>query len=286
MASPGNVLITGCSTGIGRATALYLDRLGYRVFASVRRKIDMETLCAESSDRLTAIVLDVTDGESICRAEAQVRAATGETGLLGLVNNAGVAFHAPLEFAPLDAMRGLLEVNLLGALAMTQTFLPLVRRARGRIINISSQSVLVPTPFHAPYTISKVGLDALSDALRLELKPLGVQVSAIIAGSIDTPIWGRAHELSSETMQLERSRIDELYGKRLSTFREFMAATGRRGIDPRVVAQVVEAALTARRAKHYYWVAVDLNARLYYLLRDILPEPFKEWIVLRTIGIA
>ncbi len=286
MTSTGNVLITGCSTGIGRATALYLDRLGYHVFATVRRKIDGETLCAEGSDRLTPILLDVTDAESICRAEGQVRAAAGEEGLAGLVNNAGVAFHAPLEFAPLDAMRSLLEVNLIGALAMTQAFLPLLRRARGRIINISSQSVLVPTPFHAPYTISKVGLDALSDALRLELKPFGIQVSAIIAGSFDTPIWERAHELSSETMQQERSQIDELYGKRLSTFREFMAAIGRRGIDPRVLARAVAEALAAKRAKHTYWVAVDLNARLYYLLRDILPEPLKEWVVLRTTGTA
>ncbi len=250
MASTGNVVITGCSTGIGRATALYLDRLGYRVFASVRRKIDMETLCAEASDRLTAIMLNVTDSESICGAEAEVRAAIGEEGLLGLVNNAGVAFHAPLEFAPLDAMRDLLEVNLLGALAVTQTFLPLVRRSRGRIINISSQSVLTPTPFHGPYTISKVGLDALSDALRLEVKPSGVQVATMIVGSMNTPIWKRAHELSSETMRRERGQIDELYGTRLATFREFMAAIGRRGIDPRAVARVVETALKAKRAKH------------------------------------
>src|SRR5512146_2585053 len=101
MASVGNVLITGCSTGIGKSTALYLDRLGYRVFASVRRESDMHALCAESSERLVPVLLDVTDAESICRAEAEVGNAVGNEGLLGLVNNAGVAFHAPLEFAPL-----------------------------------------------------------------------------------------------------------------------------------------------------------------------------------------
>lgn len=286
MVALGNVLITGCSTGIGRATALHLDRLGYRVFASVRRTIDMQTLCAEASDRLTPILLDVTDGESICRAEAEVRKAIGEDGLLGLVNNAGVAFHAPLEFAPLADMRWLLEVNLLGALAVTQTFLPLVRRARGRIVNISSQSVLTPTPFHAPYTISKVGLDAISDALRLELKPFGVQVSTMIVGSMKTPIWERAYEWSSETLRREPPAAKELYGPRLERFREFMAAIGRRGIDPRAVARVVVEALTAKKARHYYWVAIDLNVRLYYLLKDILPEAFQEWVILKTIGAA
>ncbi len=286
MTSMRNVVITGCSTGIGKATALYLDQRGYRVFASVRRTSDMAALCAEASDRLTPILLDVSDGESICRAEEEVRRAVGSEGVAGLINNAGIAFHSSLEFAPLEALRQLLEVNLLGVLAMTQAFLPLVRRARGRIINISSQSVLTPTPFHAPYTISKVGLDALSDALRLEVKPLGIQVSTMIVGSMDTPIWNRANEWSSETLRREPPEAKELYGRRLEKFRQFMTAIGERGVDPEAVAKAIAQALTARRAKHNYWVRVDLNVGLFYRLRDVLPEPFQEWVILRTMGLT
>ncbi len=286
MASAGNVLITGCSTGIGRATALYLDRLGYRVFATVRRKSDMEALCAEAGGRLTPILLDVTDAESIAEAEAEAQRALGGEGLLGLVNNAGVAFHSSLEFAPLETLRQLFEVNVFGLLAVTQAFLPLIRQARGRIVNVSSQSVLVTIPFHGPYTASKVAVDALSDALSLELKPLGVQVSTIIAGSIDTPIWERAHETSSGVLSRQPPEASELYGVRLEKYRAFMAAMGRRGIDPQAVARVIAQALTAKRAKHYYWVAVDLNTRLYHLFREVLPEPFKDWLILRAIGLA
>lgn len=285
MAIVGNVLVTGCSTGIGKATALYLDDLGYRTFASVRRTADMAALCTESSDRLTPILLDVTDAESICKAEAQVRRIVGDEGLAGLVNNAGVAFHSSLEFAPLDALRQLFDVNVFGLLGVTQAFLPLLRRSRGRIINISSQAALVSTPFHAPYTASKVALNVLSDTLRLELKPFGVQVSTIIAGSIDTPIWARAHEWSSEALRREPPEANELYGMRLQKYREFMKAIGARGIDPQAVARAVAEALTAKRAKHDYWVAVDLNVRLFYLLRGILPEPFQEWVTLRTTGL-
>lgn len=286
MASIGNVVITGCSTGIGKATALYLDRLGYRVFGSVRRKSDVQALCAASSDRFTPILLDVANPESICRAEAEVHRAVGEDGLQGLVNNAGVAFHSPLEFAPLEALRELFEVNVFGLLAVTQTFLPLVRQARGRIVNVSSQSTLVSVPFHGPYTASKIGVNVLSDALRLELQPFGVQVSTIIAGSMNTPIWERSHELTSEAMRRQPPEADALYGQRLEKFRGFMAAMGGRGIDPQSVARAVAHALTAKRAKHSYWVAVDLNVRLYYLFRDIMPEPLQDWLVLRTIGLT
>src|SRR5512142_396294 len=149
MNSTGNVLITGCSTGIGRATALHLDKLGFQVFASVRRERNAQALCAQGSERLTPIMMDVTDGESIAAAASQVRHAVGEGGLCGLVNNAGVAFHSSLEFVPLDDLRRLFEVNFFGALAVTQAFLPLIRQAGGRVVNISSASELVSVPFHA-----------------------------------------------------------------------------------------------------------------------------------------
>ncbi len=286
MKSAGNVLVTGCSTGIGKATALHLDKLGFQVFASVRRDGDAQALCAEGSERLTPIMMDVSDGKSIAAAASQVRHVVGEGGLRGLVNNAGVAFHSSLEFASLDDLRWLFEVNFFGALAVTQAFLPLIRKARGRVVNISSASELVPAPFHAPYTMAKLALGGLTNALRLELGPFGVQVSSIIAGSIDTPIWERAYELSETITGRQPPEAETLYGRRERIFREYMAALGRRGIDPQQVARVIARALTDRRARHTYWVGVDPIMGLYYWLRDLMPDPLKEWIVLHNIGLA
>ncbi len=286
MVSTGNVLITGCSTGIGKATALYLDRQGFHVFATVRRERDAQALCAEGSARLTPVIMDVADRASIAAAESQVRRDVGEGGLHGLVNNAGVAYHSSLEFTSLDDLRWLFEVNFFGALAVTQAFLPLIRQARGRIVNISSTSVLVPAPFHAPYTMAKLALGGLSDALRLEVKPFGVQVSTIIAGSIDTPIWQRAYDLSETIIERQPAEAEALYGKRERIFRDFMAALGRRGIDPQAVARVVARALTARRARDSYWVGADFLMAVYYWFRDVMPDPLKDWFVLHHLGLA
>ena len=146
MAIDRNILITGTSTGIGKATALHLDRLGFRVFAGVRKQSDADALCAEASDRLTPTFLDVTNPESILKAKQEINSSAGDAGLWGIVNNAGVGFLTPLEFVSLDSLRWLFEVNVFGLLAVTQAFLPLVRQARGRIVNVSSEAVLAIAP--------------------------------------------------------------------------------------------------------------------------------------------
>ncbi|MCK5428705.1 MAG: SDR family NAD(P)-dependent oxidoreductase, partial [Anaerolineales bacterium] len=155
----GAVLITGTSTGIGKATALHLDQLGYQVLATVRKEHDAETLRSQCSKRLTPLLLDVTDEDSIAQAKGVVSQAVGDAGLLGLVNNAGVSFTSPLEFVPLDELRWLFEVNFFGLLAVTQKFLPLLRQAQGRIVNISSTASSVVAPFHGPYSASKLALN-------------------------------------------------------------------------------------------------------------------------------
>ncbi len=285
MTSAGNVLITGCSTGIGRATALHLDQLGYRVFASVRRRCDADGLRAEGSERLTPILMDVTDPESICRAREEVCRSAGDAGLLGLVNNAGVGFLSPLESVPLESMRWLFEVNFFGVMAVTQAFLPLVRQRRGRIINISSMASLVVIPFHGPYSASKLALNGFSHALRKELKPLGVQVSVIIVGSIDTPIWKTAWVLT-EQMEARRSpEIEGLYGKAYRVVDDFMIGTGRRGIAPEAVARTITKALTAKRAQHTYLVAVDASVRLFNIIKVIIPEELQDRFVFTNIGL-
>ena len=283
MTSLGNVIITGTSTGIGKATALHLDRLGFRIFASVRKESDADALCAQASERLIPILLDVSDPKSILKAKQEICRSVGDTRLLGIVNNAGIAFLSPLEFVPIDSLRCLFEVNVFGLLAVTQAFLPLVRQARGRIVNVSSEAVLAIAPFHGPYSASKLAINGLSDALRRELKPLGVQVSVIIAGSINTPIWEKGAELSNQVTCRQPREANELYGKPYNRVREFFMQMGRRGIAPEAVARAITHALTAKRSKHYYLIGRD--AHIFNLMKTMVPEVFQDWISRRVLGL-
>ncbi|MEK6698687.1 MAG: SDR family NAD(P)-dependent oxidoreductase, partial [Nitrospirota bacterium] len=147
--SPGAVVITGASTGIGKTTALHLDSLGFRVFAGVRKDSDGEHLKRESSGRITPLRIDVTDAPTITSAAGTVTKIVDGAGLAGLVNNAGIVVAGPLEFLPLDKIRQQFEVNVFGQLAVTQAFLTLLRKARGRIVNMGSISGRVSNPFIA-----------------------------------------------------------------------------------------------------------------------------------------
>ncbi len=283
MESRGNVLITGTSTGIGRATALHLDQLGFRVFACVRKVSDGDALRAKASEKLTPIMMDVTDAQAIADAKAQVCRSIGDAGLAGLVNNAGTGFTAPLEFAPLDSLRQVFEVNVFGLLAVTQAFLPLVRQARGRIVNISSSAAILVAPFHGPYSSSKYCVNALSDALRRELWPLGVQVSVVLPGSIDTPLWQKGEELSQQLYDDLPVQANEVYGRAYAKLRKYFDGMARSGIPPEEVARVVAHALTAKRARQYYVVGKD--AQRVQRLTRLIPQRFHDRLLLRELGI-
>jgi NAD(P)-dependent dehydrogenase (short-subunit alcohol dehydrogenase family) len=179
MTGQGAVVITGASTGIGRATARYLAERGFRVFAGVRRDQDAEVLRQEGAGRVTPLRLDVTDRGSIENAAREAEAALAGEGLQGLVNNAGIGIGAPLEFVELDELRRQLEVNVIGAVAVTQAFLPLLRRCRGRIVNVGSIGGRIAQPMLGPYNASKFALEALSDSLRMELGAWGIHVSLV-----------------------------------------------------------------------------------------------------------
>ena len=150
------VLVTGTSTGIGQACALELDKLGFRVFASVRKEADAERVKSQASGRLTTVMMDVTDEGTIQEVARGIEESVGETGLYGLVNNAGIAVPGPLECVPLDRVRYQLEVNVIGQLAVTQAFLPLIRAAKGRVVNMGSISGIVAPPYLGPYSASKL----------------------------------------------------------------------------------------------------------------------------------
>lgn len=280
MTTQKTVVITGASTGIGAACALHLDRLGYRIFAGVRRPADGETLRQQqASDQLTPILIDVTDPASIAAAADTVAAAVGATGLAGLVNNAGIAVAGPLEFLPIIELRRQLEVNVIGQVAVTQAFLPLLRQGRGRIVNIGSISGRVAMPFIGPYAASKFALEALTDSLRVELRPWGIEVSIIEPGPIATPIWEKSLAMADELTRNLPPQGRNLYGAAIETARKAIINSSRNGIPPNEVAHVVAHALTARRPKTRYLVGRGLW--LAVLFAKFIPDRLRDWLITR-----
>lgn len=270
----GAIVITGASSGIGAACARYLDGLGFTVWAGVRSKEDGEALARLTSTRLRVLTLDVTDPASIAAAGRTLAESDGEIGLAGLVNNAGISVAGPLELLPLAELRTQFEVNVIGALAVTQAFLPLLRRAGGRIVNISSIAGLAATPFLGAYCGSKYALEAMSDALRLELAPWGISVSLVEPGAIQSQIWQRAEMSARQTLRGVTPESFSLYAHQLARMQEVMTGAAARAIPAEIVARVVAEALTASRPRVRYLVGKD--ARVRAMLKWILPDRFQD----------
>jgi NAD(P)-dependent dehydrogenase (short-subunit alcohol dehydrogenase family) len=210
------ILITGASTGIGRASALALLDAGFRIIACVRSQGAGEALRARlqggASERLSTLALDVTNAEQIAAAVAFVEPLVGDSGLWGLFNNAGIAVGGPLEFVPIADLRRQLEVNVVGQVAVTQAFLPLLRKARGRILTTGSMAGYSTIPGLGPYSMSKHAVEAMSDAMRRELRPWGIAVSLLEPGSIATEIWDKAAGSQHEIRNNPPAGLMELYG--------------------------------------------------------------------------
>jgi NAD(P)-dependent dehydrogenase (short-subunit alcohol dehydrogenase family) len=270
------VVIPGASKGIGRATALHLDALGWRVFAGVRSDNDGDALCRDASERLVPVILDVTDREAILAAAGRVDHNT-PNGLDGLVNNAGIVVAGPLEILPLDEFRAQLEVNVVGALAVTQAFLPLLHKARGRIVNVSSINGRIASPFAGAYAASKFALEAMSDALRLELRPWGVRVVVVQPGAVQTPIWATSKERA--VRNLARIGGGGRYERIVRLLLERSGSPPSRAIPPERVARVIHKALTAPRPRTRYLVGWD--ARVAAFARWLLPDRAFDRLILR-----
>jgi NAD(P)-dependent dehydrogenase (short-subunit alcohol dehydrogenase family) len=276
------VVVTGASSGIGRACALRLARTGFRVFAGYRDEADAASLADEATGQLHALAVDVTDPDQIASASSMVDDEVGASGLWGLVNNAGVAIPGPVESLPITDLRRQLEINLVGQVAVTQALLPALRRAGGRILNMTSVGGRVGTPFMGAYHASKFGLEGMSDALRRELAGVGVDVCAIEPGSIATAIWGRGREHADGVAAGMSASAREAYGDDLQAALNTAARTGERGMEPDRVAQVVEHALTARRPRPRYVVGGDARAMI--AAQAVLPTRAFDRLMLRAMG--
>ena len=283
LASPA-VLITGSSTGIGAACALELDRLGWRVFAGVRTPSDGQRLAENASAGLTPVRIDVTDEASIAEAAGIIRDAVGEKGLGGLVNNAGIVVPGPLEVVPMAMVRRQFDVNVIGQIAVTQAMLPLVRAARGRIVNIGSVSGRIASPYLGLYAGSKFAMEALTDSLRLEVRHWGILVSIVEPGCVATPIWEKSRAAADAMREEASPESLELYTADIERFREATSKLAETAMPVEKVVRVVVHALTARRPRTRYAVAAD--TRLAIALFRFLPDRLRDWLLRRQFGLS
>jgi NAD(P)-dependent dehydrogenase (short-subunit alcohol dehydrogenase family) len=271
----GNILITGASSGVGLACARRLAARGYRVFAGVRSAAASEAVGGAAAG-ITPVMLDVRQPSSIRDAVAVLN---GEP-LAALVNNAGIAAIGPLELVPTEAWRHQFEVNVIGLVSITQACLPQLRCGKGRIVNIGSVAGRSALPGSSAYDSSKFALEAISDALRIELSPFAISVSLIEPGAINTDIWQKT--LADLDMRMAEAAPDVrgLYADLLAGIREEMERSAARALPADAVADAVEHAVTAARPRARYVVGRD--ARL-SLLMNLLPDRLRDWLILRHL---
>jgi NAD(P)-dependent dehydrogenase (short-subunit alcohol dehydrogenase family) len=272
-------LITGASTGIGRATVLRLAASGWTVLAGVRKTADGEALTDAGGTRVLPVELDVTDAAQIARAAERVdEIAPG--GLDALVNNAGSVVVGPLELLSLDDLRRQFDVNFFAHVAVTQALIPALRRARGRVVLISSVGGLVTTPYMGPYHASKYALEAAGNSLRMELARSHVQVALVEPGSVATPIWEKHRDGGDFDVPEE---LREQYGHVPAAMAKALQNTARRGIPAERVAQTIERALTSRRMRARYLVGRDAHVMVW--ASRLLPDLVFDRVVRRAVGV-
>jgi len=276
----GLVVVSGASTGIGAALAHRLDALGYAVLAGVRNDAAAAALMAEAkaASRLRPVRLDVTRAADLDAVAALVAEIAGEAGLLGLVNNAGIAITGPVEALPLAEVRRQFEINVFGAIGLTQALLPHLRRAsghgqgRGRIVNMSSVAGRVVPPFAGIYSASKHALEAVSDALRVEVGPFGVHVALVEPGPIATPLWAKVQ--AGETGAGPRLPTVTLYERPLAAFRAEVERAQRGALPAEAVVECCLHALTAARPRPRY--PVGWMVRVQILLARLAPDRWRD----------
>jgi NAD(P)-dependent dehydrogenase (short-subunit alcohol dehydrogenase family) len=271
-----HVLVTGASSGIGRATVARLAAGGYHVYAGIRRPADGAALQqaareAAASGEVTSLLLDVTDQAQIAAAAETVAGHVGAAGLAGLVNNAGIGGFSPLELTDAGDLRRLLEVNVTGQLVVTQAFLPLLRRARGRIVMVGSIGARFTPPFTGPLAASKSALTTMAEALRQELAPWSIRVVVIEPGSIRTDAVGKlrsdAAQLISQADPGQRALYEDSFQAMVTAF----IALHDKGSPPDVVAKAIARALAVPRPRARY--LAGRNSRRMAVMAAALPTP-------------
>lgn len=278
-----SVFITGASSGIGLAAVREMQWRGWQVFAGYLPGENLDALKSGASERLTLVPIDITQDADIAAARQMVAQAVGSGGLHGLVNNAGIGLSCPMEALPIAALRQVLEVNFFGHVAVTQAFLPLVRRTSGRIVNTASILGRVVTPFSGAYCASKFALEAFTDALRLELQPWNIHVAAIEPGIIRTPIWQKTIAHLDEFAAELPPEAEQHYGQRYRAVRQSIIAITARAIPAEQAAAAIAHALTAPRPRTRYLVGSE--ARFAAFARWLLPDRLFDALIRRRYNL-
>jgi NAD(P)-dependent dehydrogenase (short-subunit alcohol dehydrogenase family) len=283
-------LVTGAGSGIGEACTRRLSKMGWRVFAGVLDESQRTYLEQSRLANVTPVLLDITRADSIAGAAKSIADAVGARGLSGLVNNAGIGVLGPVEYVPLDRIRRQLEVNFFGHVAVTQAFLPLLRQKSpgqamswqtgGRIVNISSIAGRLTLPLFMPYAASKHGIEALSDALRLELRPWKMHVACIEPGLIATPIMASSQAEADAALAAMPPEGRERYGYLFELMKNDTRLRSA-AQPPDVVARAVAHALTARRPKTRYIVG---GMRWRFWMLSKLPDRLRDWVIEKSFG--
>lgn len=268
------VVVTGASTGIGRAIAEELAKVGYNVFATVRKDADADLL-ASLSPKIKPIKMDVTDHDSIINAKETIKEILGEKKLYSLINNAGIAVTGPLELIDIEEIKKQFEVNYFGVIDTTQVFFELLDKNYSKIINMSSVGGKIATPFMGPYNSSKFALEAMSDSLRRELFDTNIEVILIEPGMIMTPIWDKAEEIDIAKYK------ETNYGKYLEKLKNKAIYEGRKGAPAKLVADRVLEALSKKSNKARYWVSANPAVEVY--IPRMLPDKVFDFLVSKLL---
>jgi NAD(P)-dependent dehydrogenase (short-subunit alcohol dehydrogenase family) len=282
-----SILVTGASTGIGRAAALALLGEGFTVFAGVRDDAAAARLRGQApagtGSRLQTLALDVTDAGQVRAAAHHLDRELGTAGLWGLFNNAGISVNGPIEHLGLEGLRRQLEVNVIGQVAMTQAMIPLLRRARGRVVTTGSVAGFIALPGLAPYAMSKHAMEAFSDSLRRELRPWGIEVSLLEPGAIATDIWQKGQRDADEVERAWPPEVVEHYGPLIAALRKAAAMSERRASPTDVVTRAVVHAFTAAKPRTRYRMGRDSSVQK---VISMLPDRWADAVLMKALGLG
>lgn len=282
-----HVLVTGCSSGIGRFAAVELAKQGWHVIAGVRRQEDAESLIQEQSSNLTPLLLDIASAESVRAASSVVGDLVKDQGLSGLVNNAGILIPGPLELITQQQMREQFEVNVFGTHRLTQQMIPQLRRSatvemRSRLVLISSISGRITPPYFGAYAASKHALEAIGEAYRCELSPWNIAVSVIQPDSVSTSIWDKACSTIEPSASDESVDSEQLYTAMIRKTRRQSLTYKRAGLATEVVVRSIQHALNHRRPKPYYRVGWRTKAA--FMAHALLPTTWMDYVLRKSVG--
>jgi len=272
------VLITGTSSGIGRATALLLDEAGYLVFAGVRKEADAESLRSQATSRLQCVILDICKPDHIQDAVRRIdEAISPGRGLTALINNAGIAEPGPLEYISMDRFRKQMEVNVTCHLEVIQAFMPLIRRGPGRIINVASAIARSPLPCFGAYVASKCAMEGLSDVLRRELSRWDIPVSVVEPGTVEAAIWDNTPSTPDALPEARlRPELIEMYRELNQEMYDMMQRGRKVAAKPVSVARVIKKAIESKRPRARYQTGPGAKMAV---LGSRTPEFITDWII-------